>query len=170
MLTAWTAASLLLVCLTTSSAFTSLPAFARTSVITTSLAMSSTEARYSLADQPARFAQAKKENNQRYLDITTVYDASSLKGKRVAVTGCNRGIGLALATELTAIGAKVVAIVRSSSKELDALNPDEIVEGIDQTKDDQTNSLKDKIKGGPIDVVSACAKMLARTLCVVVTM
>jgi NAD(P)-dependent dehydrogenase (short-subunit alcohol dehydrogenase family) len=83
---------------------------------------------------------------------------SYLKGLRVAVTGANRGktehrehrvvwiaastkrssqhrvihstgIGLDLATELTAQGAKVVAIVRSSSKELDALNPAEIIKG-----------------------------------------
>jgi NAD(P)-dependent dehydrogenase (short-subunit alcohol dehydrogenase family) len=39
------------------------------------------------------------------------------------------GIGLDLATELTAQGAKVVAIVRSSSKELDDLNPAEIIKG-----------------------------------------
>lgn len=39
------------------------------------------------------------------------------------------GIGLDLSTELTAQGAKVVAIVRSSSKELDALNPAEIIKG-----------------------------------------
>ena len=39
---------------------------------------------YSLADQKARFARAKEEKNERYLDITTVYDGSFLKGKRVA--------------------------------------------------------------------------------------
>lgn len=122
----------------------------------TSLKMSGEDSsRYSLADQPARFARAKKENNQRYLDITTVYDPSYLKGLRVAVTGANRGIGLALATELTEAGANVVAIVRSSSPELDALKPAEIITGIDVTNDEQCEGIKDQIKGGPIDIVSS---------------
>ena len=42
---------------------------------------------YSMADQVARFANAKKTNNKRYLDITTVYDGSSYKGKNVLITG-----------------------------------------------------------------------------------
>ena len=116
--------------------------------------MASSDDRYTIADQPARFARAKKENNQRYLDIASVYDPSFLKGKRVAVTGANRGIGLALATELTNSGAKLVAIVRSSSRELDALKPEEVVTGIDVTDDTKCALLGDQIKGGPIDIVS----------------
>jgi len=115
--------------------------------------MSSSSA-FTIPDQPARFARAQKENNQRYLDITTVYDPSVLKNKRVAVTGANRGIGLALAKELTEVGANLVAIVRTSSDELDALNPAEVVTGIDVTSDEKCESLKSKISGGPIDIVS----------------
>jgi NADPH:quinone reductase-like Zn-dependent oxidoreductase len=120
---------------------------------TTSLTMSDSD-RYSLPDQPARFAKAKAENNERFLDITTVYDSSFLKGKRVAVTGANRGIGLELAKELTEAGAQVVAIVRSSSEELDALKPAEIVKGIELTDDAMCGKLAGQIKGGPIDIVS----------------
>jgi NADPH:quinone reductase-like Zn-dependent oxidoreductase len=109
--------------------------------------------RFSLADQVARFARAKKENNLRYLDITTVYDPSYLKGKRVAITGANRGLGLALATEVSEAGAQLIAIVRSSSKELDALNPVEVITGVDATNDKDTISLFEKITGGPIDIV-----------------
>lgn len=118
----------------------------------TSLTMS--DDRYTIPDQPARFARAKKENNQRYLDITTVYDGSFLKGKRVAVTGANRGIGLALCTELAEQGAKVVAICRSTSDELEALKPDEVITEIDQTDDEVCTLLPKKVKGGPIDIVS----------------
>jgi hypothetical protein len=66
---------------TTSSSSASL-----TSSSSSALKMSA-EQRYSDPDQPARFAQAQAEQNRRYLDITSVYDASFLKGKRVAVTG-----------------------------------------------------------------------------------
>lgn len=122
---------------------------------TTSLVMSSSDIdRYTIADQPARYARAKKENNQRYLDIESVYDPSFLKGLRVAVTGANRGIGLALAKELTDSGGNVIAIVRSSSNELEALKPAEIVQGIDVTNDEQCANLASQIKGGPIDIVS----------------
>lgn len=119
------------------------------------LVMASNDEKFSLADQPARFARAKKEDNKRYLDITTVYDGSFLKGKRVAVTGANRGLGLALATELAEQGAKVVGLCRSTSEELEALNPDEIVTGVDVTDDKMCDSLSSKIKGGPIDIVSS---------------
>lgn len=159
-------AACLLALVPSASAFARSPAakqaFVRTSAASStfrtapplSLAMSAASDRYSLPDQPARFAQAQKENDERFLDISTVYDPAFLKGKRVAVTGANRGIGLALATELTDAGAHVVAIVRSSSDELEALEPAEIVKGIDVTNDDQCAGIADQIKGGPIDIVS----------------
>jgi Short-chain alcohol dehydrogenase of unknown specificity len=109
--------------------------------------------RYSIPDQPARFARAKEQKNDRYLNIESVYDPSYLKGKRVAITGANRGIGLSLAKELVAQGGKLVAIVRSSSEELDALNPDEIITGIDVTSDEACETIAAKIAGGPIDIL-----------------
>ena len=48
---------------------------------------------YSIADQVARFANAKQTNNERYLDIDSVYNGGELSGKRVLVTGGNRGLG-----------------------------------------------------------------------------
>jgi len=125
--------------------------FHRTISSPTNLAMSTD--RYTIPDQPARFARAKEEKNERYLDIETVYDPAYLKGKRVAITGANRGIGLALAKELTAQGGKLVAIVRSSSPELDALNPDEVVTGIDVMSDEACDGLAAKVTGGPIDIL-----------------
>ena len=120
----------------------------------TSLKMSSSGDRFTIPDQPARYARAKEENNQRYLDITTAYDPAYIKGKRVAITGANRGIGLSLSKEVTKQGAKLVAIVRSSSDELDALEPDEIITGIEATSDEACASIPDKVTGGPIDIVS----------------
>jgi hypothetical protein len=135
-------------------------------ITTTSLAMSDSD-RYSLPDQVARFAKANAENNERFLDISTVYDSAFLKGKRVAVTGANRGIGLALATELTEAGALVVALVRSSSAELEALKPVEIVKGIDIQNDEKCAKIADEIKGGPIDIVSTIVYSLQyNILCV----
>lgn len=119
----------------------------------TALTMSDTS-RYSNPNQPERFATAKKENNRRYLDITTVYDPSYLKGKRVAITGANRGIGLALAKEVTDAGADLIAICRSSSDELEALKPKELVTGIDVTNDEQCSQIASKITGGTVDIVS----------------
>jgi len=125
--------------------------FHRSIATPSALAMSAD--RYTIPDQPARFARAKAEKNERYLDINTVYDPSYLKGKRVAITGANRGIGLSLAKELTAQGGKIVAIVRASSPELDALNPDEVITGIDVTNDEGCEELGGKVTGGPIDIL-----------------
>lgn len=119
---------------------------------TTTLAMADSE-RYTIPDQPARFARAKAENNERYLNIESVYDGSYLKGKRVAITGANRGIGLALAQELVSQGGKLVAICRSSSDELEALKPDEVITGIDVTSDEGCETIASQIKGGPIDIL-----------------
>ena len=109
--------------------------------------------KYSLADQEERFTRAKRENNERYLDITTVYDSNRLKGLRVAVTGANKGNGLALATELKEAGAHVIAITRSVSDDLTALKPDQLIDDIDVTDGEACSKLADKIEG-PIDIVS----------------
>ena len=78
---------------------------------------------YSVADQPARFALARAKGNSRVLDISSHFDASSLRGKRVLVTGATRGLGLALAQELAECGAIVYATCRGSkaSAELSAV-------------------------------------------------
>jgi len=75
---------------------------------------------YSLADQTARFERAKAENNERYLNIASVFDGSYLKDKRVLIVGANKGLGLCIAQELAKQGAHLIGTCRSTSPELDA--------------------------------------------------
>eukprot|EP00959_Pyramimonas_sp_CCMP1952_P387941 8129685-Pyramimonas_sp.AAC.1 len=107
---------------------------------------------YTTPDQPARFAEHKRTNNIRVLDIDKVYDPSSLKGKRVLVTGANRGIGLSLCTELKSVGALVIGVCRKSSKELNALNVEQIIEGIDQEITSTMRRMVDELTA-PVDVL-----------------
>ena len=93
------AALLVLLLGSTTNAF-STPSIATARSTSTSLAMADFDetrgGTHSMADQVARFAKAKSENNKRYLDISSVYDGGDLSGKRVLVTGGNRGLGLAI--------------------------------------------------------------------------
>lgn len=86
---------------------------------------------FSLADQIARFARAKAEKNRRYLDIDSVYDGAWLRGKRVLVTGANRGLGLSIAKELAHQGAETIVTCRKSSPELQAAGMAQIITDVD---------------------------------------
>jgi NAD(P)-dependent dehydrogenase (short-subunit alcohol dehydrogenase family) len=111
---------------------------------------------YSIADQQARFAKAKEETNQRFLDITSVYDGGDLSGKRVLVTGGNRGLGLEITKELVAIGATVLVTCRKSSPELEKLvGKYNVYENVDVTDTEAVKACTKKIKsdGGDVDVV-----------------
>ena len=111
---------------------------------------------HSIADQVKRFANAKEENNQRYLDIASVFDGNDLAGKRVLVTGGNRGLGLAITKELVAIGATALVMCRSSSPELERLiGKWNVYSGVDVTDTEAVNKAAKAIKadGGALDVV-----------------
>ncbi|KAL9179255.1 hypothetical protein ACHAXT_008545 [Thalassiosira profunda] len=126
---------------------------------TTALNMAFDETRggtHSMADQVARFARAKKEKNERYLDIDSVYDGGDLSGKRVLVTGGNRGLGLAIVKELVAIGATAIVVCRSSSPELEKLvGKWNVYDGVDVTDDEAVRKVAKRVKGdgGALDVV-----------------
>lgn len=114
--------------------------------------MASTSDRiYSLPDQVARFARAKEEKNERYLDITTVYDGSYLKGKRVLVTGANRGLGLCIAEEILSQGGEVVAVCRSDSPELKEKGA-QVISGVDVVSD-SVEEIMTKAIDKPVDIV-----------------
>ena len=109
-----------------------------------------------MADQVARFAKAKEENNPRYLDIESMYDGGDLSGKRVLVTCGNRGLGLAIIKELVAIGATAVVVCRSSSPELEKLvGKWNVYDGVDVTDDEAVRKVAKRVKGdgGALDVV-----------------
>mmetsp|Transcript_109826 Transcript_109826/g.319546 ORF Transcript_109826/g.319546 Transcript_109826/m.319546 type:complete len:333 (-) Transcript_109826:658-1656(-) len=106
---------------------------------------------YSLPDQPARFAKQKAEGDQRALNIDSVYEPGFLKGKRVLVTGANRGLGLAMAKELAAQGAVLITACRSASAELEALGAQQIL-GIDVTDDKCMGKFGEELDA-PVDIV-----------------
>jgi len=106
---------------------------------------------FSIADQVARFERAKKEDNNRYLDIKSVYDGAYLKGKRVLLTGANRGLGLALAKEISAQGADLVSLVRSSSADLEALGG-QVIAGVDVLSEESVNKAMESL-ASPVDIV-----------------
>jgi len=111
---------------------------------------------YSVADQVARFGKAKEDGNQRHLDISSVYDGGDLSGKRVLVTGGNRGLGLELTKELVAIGATALVTCRTSSKDLNRLvGKWNVYEGVDVTDEEAVRKAIKKVRsdGGAIDVV-----------------
>jgi len=58
------------------------------------------------------------------------------------ITGANRGIGLELCGQLTARGDEVIAVCRSSSKELDSLKL-RVIEGIDVNSNEAMSRLRE---------------------------
>jgi len=79
----------------------------------------------------------------------------------VVVTGCNRGIGLALCRQLAGRGDDVVGACRERSDELDALGI-EVVEGVDVTDQAGIDRLAGALAGRTIDVLVHCAGILTR--------
>ena len=105
---------------------------------------------HSHAKKHTQFAQAQKDDNRRYLDIASVFDGSSLKGKRVAITGGSRGLGLEIAKAAMDVGAEVLVICRSGT-----VDGAKIYDGVDVTDAEACASAAKKIvsDGGPVDVL-----------------
>lgn len=113
---------------------------------------------HSIADQVKRFARAKENDDRRFLDISSVYDSvkGDLSGKRVLVTGGNRGLGLEITKELVSIGATVLVLCRSSNPELEAIVGQwNVYSGVDVTDTEAVRKAAKRIRsdGGALDVV-----------------
>jgi NAD(P)-dependent dehydrogenase (short-subunit alcohol dehydrogenase family) len=130
---------------------------------------------YSMADQVQRFANAKETNNQRYLDIASVYNGGELSGKRILVTGGNRGLGFEITKEAVSNGATVIVLCRSSNDELEELvGKWNVYSGVDVTDTADVDAALKKIKsdGGALDYVinnagyfyNDCEKILEKNL------
>ena len=116
---------------------------------------------YSMADQVARFANANATKDARYLDITTVYDGTDLKGKRVLITGAEQGLGYEMTMEIVSKGGHVIQAGRTSSTDLDNFakaNPGAvtIITGIDVCKTEAMAKMVAEV-GAPVDIVVNCA-------------
>jgi NAD(P)-dependent dehydrogenase (short-subunit alcohol dehydrogenase family) len=111
---------------------------------------------YSIADQVKRFENAKKTNNQRYLDIASVYNGGELSGKRILVTGGNRGLGFEITKEAVSNGATVLVLCRSTNDELEELvGKWNVYPDVDVTDTEAVEKALKKIKndGGALDYV-----------------
>lgn len=75
---------------------------------------------------------------------------------RIVITGANRGIGLALARAYVARGDEVVAAVRVTSADLDALGA-EVHEGVELTDDAAVQRFADSLGENSVDVLIANA-------------
>ena len=105
---------------------------------------------YSMPDQPARFAQAKKEGNKRMLDIDSFYDPSYVKGKTVVITGGNRGLGLSITNELVKQGAKVIVTSRTPAT---IPGVERVVDGIEVSDNKCGEKLAEALKGTKVDIL-----------------
>lgn len=118
--------------------------------------MSEFTIQYSIADQVARFENAKATNNQRFLNIESVYDGSFLRGKRVLVTGGEQNLGLETLREVVRQGGSGICVCRTSTAELDADIANgaaiQLITGIDVTKVETMEKMCAEV-ATPIDIV-----------------
>jgi len=111
---------------------------------------------YSIPDQVQRFANAQTDKNERFLDIDSVYNGNEIMGKRILVTGGNRGLGFEITKQAVADGATVIVLCRSTSDELEELvGKWNVYSGVDVTDNVAVDDALKKVKsdGGALDYV-----------------
>eukprot|EP00968_Pinguiococcus_pyrenoidosus_P008359 scaffold596_cov236-Pinguiococcus_pyrenoidosus.AAC.15 len=130
------------------------------------------DAAFTMADQVARFAAAKDRNDPRVLDIDSVYNPELLKvssetrkhgerdrhakasdGKRVLITGGNRGLGRAIANECVKAGAEtIITMRRPADDDVNSAGFAQVIDGIDVTDEASCNKLATAVET-PVDIV-----------------
>ncbi|MBF0286857.1 MAG: SDR family oxidoreductase [SAR324 cluster bacterium] len=80
--------------------------------------------------------------------------------KVTVITGCNRGIGLALCQVYQESGYQVIGVCRQSSKELEELGV-QVVSGIDITEASSIATLQKELQGVAIDILVNNAGLLS---------
>jgi NAD(P)-dependent dehydrogenase (short-subunit alcohol dehydrogenase family) len=111
---------------------------------------------YSIPDQVQRFANAQAENNERFLNIDSVYNGNEIMGKRILVTGGNRGLGFEIVKQAVGDGATVIVLCRSTNDELEELvGKWNVYAGVDVTDNIAVDNALKKVKsdGGALDYV-----------------
>jgi len=111
---------------------------------------------YSIPDQVKRFENAKTEKNERFLDIDSVYNGNEIMGKRILVTGGNRGLGFEIVKQAVADGATVIVLCRSTNDELEEMvGKWNVYSGVDVTDNVAVDDALKKVKsdGGALDFV-----------------
>lgn len=78
------------------------------------------------------------------------------------ITGCNRGIGLELAKQLSAKGYKIYAICRTNSDELKAVSQ-HIYDNVDVTNVNQLKNVSEELKSVKFDLIINNAGVLLPT-------
>jgi hypothetical protein len=106
--------------------------------------------RYSIPNQPERFALAKQQQNTRVLNIDGIYDPSYVRGKVVLVTGGNRGLGLAMSQELITRGALVYVTSRAPFVLKGAAG---VFTGVDVQNDSCGEVVVKGLKGQHVDIL-----------------
>ncbi|WP_194755996.1 SDR family oxidoreductase [Aliidiomarina indica] len=84
-----------------------------------------------------------------------------MEQSKVLITGANRGIGLALATQYANAGAQVFAVCRSRSEGLDHDNIT-VVDGVDVTSADAVTKISEVLYGQHLDILINNAGILSR--------
>jgi NAD(P)-dependent dehydrogenase (short-subunit alcohol dehydrogenase family) len=111
---------------------------------------------YSIPDQVQRFANAQADKNERFLNIDSVYNGNEIMGKRILVTGGNRGLGYEIVKQAVADGATVIVLCRSTNSDLEELvGKWNVYAGVDVTDNVAVDNALKKVKsdGGALDFV-----------------
>jgi len=112
--------------------------------------------KYSIPDQVQRFANAQADNNERFLNIDSVYNGNEIMGKRILVTGGNRGLGFEIVKQAVGDGATVIVLCRSTNDELEELvGKWNVYSGVDVTDNIAVDKALKTVKsdGGALDYV-----------------